>query len=114
MAETPETDKLAKRDPDAPQADPIVSRSTSAILLISGATPAVHSRLSWLDDFLPLPVIEISHFLGSLVGTALLFLAIGLQQGGHLLLTSGRTGVFGLRFGLALVVVECLGVRHQP
>ncbi|HEX9942713.1 MAG TPA: bifunctional lysylphosphatidylglycerol flippase/synthetase MprF [Thermoanaerobaculia bacterium] len=50
------------------------------VLLVSGATPAVHSRLSWLDDFLPLPVIEISHFLGSLVGTALLFLAIGLQR----------------------------------
>ena len=39
-----------------------------AILLISGATPAVHSRLSWLEDFLPLPVIEFSHFLGSLAG----------------------------------------------
>ncbi|MBV8860145.1 MAG: c-type cytochrome [Acidobacteria bacterium] len=35
MAETPETDKLARRDPDAPAADPIVSRSTSAILLVS-------------------------------------------------------------------------------
>ena len=35
MAETPDTDKLAKRDPDAPASDPIVSRSTSAILLVS-------------------------------------------------------------------------------
>ena len=51
-----------------------------AILLISGATPEVHSRLSWLDDILPLPVIEFSHFLGSLAGVALLFLAIGLQR----------------------------------
>jgi phosphatidylglycerol lysyltransferase len=51
-----------------------------AILLVSGATPEVHSRLSWLDDILPLPVIEFSHFLGSLAGVALLFLAIGLQR----------------------------------
>jgi phosphatidylglycerol lysyltransferase len=51
-----------------------------AVLLVSGATPAIHSRLSWLKDFLPLPVIEISHFLGSLAGAALLFLAIGLQR----------------------------------
>jgi phosphatidylglycerol lysyltransferase len=51
-----------------------------AILLISGATPEVHSRLSWLDDILPLPLIEFSHFLGSLAGVALLFLAIGLQR----------------------------------
>ncbi|HEY4592210.1 MAG TPA: bifunctional lysylphosphatidylglycerol flippase/synthetase MprF, partial [Thermoanaerobaculia bacterium] len=51
-----------------------------AILLISGATPEVHSRLSWLNDVLPLPVIELSHFAGSLAGVALLFLAIGLQR----------------------------------
>ena len=36
MAETPDTDKLAKREqPDAPAADPITSRSTSAVVLIS-------------------------------------------------------------------------------
>src|SRR5436305_9297347 len=51
-----------------------------AILLISGATPEVHSRLSWLNDVLPLPVIALSHFAGSLAGVALLFLAIGLQR----------------------------------
>jgi phosphatidylglycerol lysyltransferase len=51
-----------------------------AILLFSGATPAVHSRLAWLEDFLPLPVIEVSHFLGSLAGVGLLLLARGLQQ----------------------------------
>jgi phosphatidylglycerol lysyltransferase len=51
-----------------------------AILLISGATPEVHSRLSWLNDVLPLPVIELSHFAGSLAGVALLFLAVGLQR----------------------------------
>jgi phosphatidylglycerol lysyltransferase len=51
-----------------------------AMLLVSGATPAVHSRLTWLKDFLPLPVIELSHFLGSLAGVGLLLLARGLQQ----------------------------------
>jgi phosphatidylglycerol lysyltransferase len=50
------------------------------ILLFSGATPAVGSRLVWLKDFLPLPVIEISHFLGSLAGVGLLLLARGLQR----------------------------------
>lgn len=35
MAETPDTDKLARRDADAPAADPIVSRSTSAVMLVS-------------------------------------------------------------------------------
>lgn len=69
------------RAPDVlPQIFAVTTFLGGAILLISGATPALHSRLSWLQDILPLPVIEISHFLGSLAGTALLFLAIGLQR----------------------------------
>jgi phosphatidylglycerol lysyltransferase len=51
-----------------------------AILLFSGATPAVPERLAWLKDLLPLPIIEISHFLGSLAGVCLLLLARGLQR----------------------------------
>jgi phosphatidylglycerol lysyltransferase len=51
-----------------------------AILLVSGATPAVGQRLFWLSKLLPLPVIELSHFVGSLVGVGLLLLALGLQR----------------------------------
>ncbi len=51
-----------------------------AILLFSGALPPVSERLAWLKDFFPLSVIEISHFLGSLTGLGLLFLARGLQR----------------------------------
>jgi phosphatidylglycerol lysyltransferase len=51
-----------------------------AILLVSGATPAVRSRLDWLSALLPLPVIELSHFVGSLIGVGLLLLALGLQR----------------------------------
>jgi phosphatidylglycerol lysyltransferase len=69
------------RAPDVvPQILAVTTFLGGAILLISGATPEVHSRLSWLEDLLPLPVIEMSHFLGSLAGVALLFLAIGLQR----------------------------------
>ena len=53
---------------------------SGAVLLFSGAIPAVNWHLIWLKDFLPLPVIEISHFLASLVGVGLLFLARGLQR----------------------------------
>jgi len=53
---------------------------SGAILLFSGAIPAVAWRLEWLTDLLPLPVIEISHFLGSLVGTGLLIVAWGLRR----------------------------------
>ena len=51
-----------------------------AILLFSGATPAVNLRLKWLNKFLSLPFLEISHFTGSLVGMGLLLLARGLQR----------------------------------
>lgn len=53
---------------------------SGAVLLFSGATPAAPGRLHWLTELLPLSVIELSHFLGSLVGVGLLLLARGLQR----------------------------------
>jgi phosphatidylglycerol lysyltransferase len=50
------------------------------LLLFSGATPAAAGRLEWLDSFLPLGVIEVSHFLGSVAGAALLILSQGLAR----------------------------------
>jgi phosphatidylglycerol lysyltransferase len=49
------------------------------ILLVSGATPAAQGRLAWLGGVLPVGMLELSHFLASLVGVVLLFLARGLQ-----------------------------------
>ena len=49
-------------------------------LLFSGATPAAPGRLAWLDDLLPLGVVEVSHFLGSLVGAGLLLVSQGLSR----------------------------------
>lgn len=51
-----------------------------AILLFSGATPSEHTRIHWLNDFLPLPIMEASHFLGSVAGVGLMLLARGLQR----------------------------------
>ncbi|MDQ7823927.1 MAG: bifunctional lysylphosphatidylglycerol flippase/synthetase MprF [Candidatus Eremiobacteraeota bacterium] len=51
-----------------------------ATLLFSGALPADKHRIRLLVELVPLPVLEISHFLGSLVGTALLLLAWGIQR----------------------------------
>ena len=53
---------------------------SGAVLLFSGATPTVPGRLHWLYEILPLPVIELSHFFGSLIGVCLLLLARGLQR----------------------------------
>ncbi len=50
------------------------------VLLLSGATPPSRDRLMWLRDYIPLPVVEASHFLGSVIGMGLLILARGLQR----------------------------------
>ena len=63
-----------------PHAFALATFVSGVILLFSGATPAIQGRLAWLDRLLPLPVIELSHFLGSVTGVLLLFLAHGLQR----------------------------------
>ena len=50
------------------------------ILLFSGALPAATGRLGILTRLVPLPFIEASHFLASIVGMLLLLLAHGLQR----------------------------------
>jgi phosphatidylglycerol lysyltransferase len=68
----------------APAVVPLVMSAATfaagALLLWSGATPSVHGRLETLDRILPLGVIEASHLLGSLAGTALLVLAWALRH----------------------------------
>jgi len=63
-----------------PQAMSIVVFTGGAILLFSGATPGVRGRLLLLGAFLPLPVLEASHFLASFGGAFLLIIARGLQR----------------------------------
>jgi phosphatidylglycerol lysyltransferase len=46
-----------------------------AILLFSGATPAAAARLEFLLHTIPLPVVALSHFIGSLIGLGLLLLS---------------------------------------
>ena len=50
------------------------------LLLFSVARPAPHSRLLFLMTFMPLPILELSHFIGSVVGVLLLILAWGLMR----------------------------------
>lgn len=50
------------------------------MLLVSGATPVHGSRMAWLAPLVPVALIEVSHFLGSIAGVALLLLALGLRR----------------------------------
>ena len=68
----------------APEATPlVVGVATSAgglVLLVSGATPPVTSRVEWLADVLPLGVIEMSHFAASMTGVVLMLLGWALTR----------------------------------
>jgi phosphatidylglycerol lysyltransferase len=47
--------------------------------LVSGSTRGLPHRLEWLNAFVPVGVVEASHFLASVVGVGLLLLARGLR-----------------------------------
>ncbi len=63
-----------------PQAVAIAVFGAGAVLLFSNATPGIGNRLDWLRHAVPLPVLELSHLLGSAVGVGLMVLANGLYR----------------------------------
>ena len=63
-----------------PRAFAALAFVAGVVLLASGATPAIPGRMALLERLLPLPLLELSHFVASLVGVALLLLARALQQ----------------------------------
>jgi phosphatidylglycerol lysyltransferase len=64
----------------APRALAVVTFIAGTVLLFSGALPAAHGRLRILGALVPLPLIELSHFLGSVTGVALLIVAWGVAR----------------------------------
>lgn len=90
-----------------------------AVLLISGSTPAVESRLNFIAKWIPLSLLELSHLTGSVVGVGLLVLARGLHrrlQGAYsaaLVLLSGgilASLLKGFDFEEAIILSVILGL----
>ncbi|HWO13405.1 MAG TPA: bifunctional lysylphosphatidylglycerol flippase/synthetase MprF, partial [Polyangiaceae bacterium] len=69
--------------------------AAGVVLLMSGATPAIGTRLERLTPHLPLPLLELSHLLASVVGALLLLVARGIQrrQQGAFVLTVALMGI---------------------
>jgi phosphatidylglycerol lysyltransferase len=63
-----------------PQILSITTFVAGVILIVSGATPEVRSRVTALDSVLPLGVIELSHFAASLAGAGLVILAWAIRR----------------------------------
>ena len=64
----------------APRLFALTTFAGGVVLLWSGATPARAGRIGWLDDILPLPIIEFSAYVASVAGVGLIILARGLQR----------------------------------
>ena len=112
--------------PVVPQIAGALSFLSGALLLFSGATPGIDERLAFLDRFLPLAVLEVSHLAGSIVGLALLVLARALfrrvQAAYHITVWLLVAGIFasllkGLDFEEATLLTLVLAVlvfgRHS-
>ncbi|MEX1257957.1 MAG: lysylphosphatidylglycerol synthase domain-containing protein [Gemmatimonadota bacterium] len=106
---------LESRTSDLPRGDLLARASTVAhtivagvtlvagmVLLTGGAIPVDEVRLAWISGLLPLSVLELSHFLGSVAGAGLLILAWGLQRRIHRAYIMVRS-LFGAGIVLALL-----------
>jgi len=71
---------MAAVAPIVPSAAAAAAFLAGAALLVSGATRGLDARLRLLERALPLSVMELSHFAGSVVGMALLLLAQALRR----------------------------------
>ncbi|HEY0291864.1 MAG TPA: bifunctional lysylphosphatidylglycerol flippase/synthetase MprF [Hansschlegelia sp.] len=85
------------------------------VLLVSGALPAETDRLHYLRHVVPLPFVEASHLLGSVVGVVLLVVARGLMRRldsayrvAQVLLAAGL--IFSLTKGFDVEEASVLGV----
>ena len=58
----------------------LLTAAAGVMLLASGATPSDPMRFLWLAQWAPLVLIEISHFLSSILGLMLVLLAFGLSR----------------------------------
>ncbi|MFN3513101.1 MAG: phosphatidylglycerol lysyltransferase domain-containing protein [Phenylobacterium sp.] len=63
----------------APLASAVLTLLAGLMLLASAATPTIPSRYLQLYEFAPVLLIEVSHFLSSVMGLALVLIAFGLK-----------------------------------
>jgi phosphatidylglycerol lysyltransferase len=58
----------------------LLTAAAGVMLLTSGATPSDPGRFMWLAEHTPIILIEVSHFVSSILGLVLILLAFGLSR----------------------------------
>ncbi len=94
--------------PLIPTAIGVTTFVSGVILLFSGVTPAASGRLRALTTVLPLGLVELSHFLGSLVGVGLLILGWALRRR-----LDAAWGLTVLLLSLGIVVSLLKGLDYE-
>lgn len=89
----------------APQVLAIAVFLGGVVLLVSGASPAIESRLTLIAKGIPLPVLELSHLAGSVTGVGLLILARGLYRRLH---GAYLAALIGLTVGIGMSLLKGL------
>ena len=80
--------------------------TSGMILLISGSIPPAISRIAFLEKVIPLGVLEISHFLGSIIGIVLILLSYAIKNRINL---AYRVSVCALVFGIFSLLFKGAG-----
>ncbi len=93
----------------APQLFAAITFLAGTILLISGATPARAGRMGWINDVLPLPVVEASAYFASIAGVGLIVLARGLQ---HRLRAAYHLTIWLLVGGILFALASALDIEQ--
>jgi phosphatidylglycerol lysyltransferase len=68
----------SRMSPLFPVALSILTFIGGGILIFSGTIPSLPERMEWIKIFIPFPIVEASHFLGSLSGLLLMILSLGI------------------------------------
>jgi phosphatidylglycerol lysyltransferase len=89
----------------APQVIATAVFLAGVVLLISGASPSIEARLNLIARALPLPILELSHLAGSIVGVGLLILARGLYRRLH---AAYQAALVALVLGIFLSLIKGL------
>ncbi len=93
----------------APRFFAAITFLAGAIMIFSGATPARAGRLGWINDVLPLPLVEMSAYFASIAGIALIILARGLQ---HRLDAAYHLAVWLLLGGIVFALASALDIEQ--
>lgn len=63
-----------------PQALSMTTLFSGAWLVVTGVKPPTEKQFDWISSIIPLPVVELSHFSGSVIGIGLVLLSRGIQR----------------------------------